>query len=71
MRRPDNWEEDKFYKCMDLTKGGGSYADIYEVYEAGAAAMLEALWKLAKESPIGTFTLDSNIINIYNDRIKL
>ncbi len=31
-----------------------------EVYEAGADALLDALFKLAKESPIGTFVIDSN-----------
>ena len=41
--RPPDWEGDKFHCCMDLTKGGGTYSDIYEVYEAGADAMLEAL----------------------------
>lgn len=41
--RPLNWEDDKFHRCMELTEGGGSYRDIYEVFEAGAEAMLEAL----------------------------
>ena len=31
-------------------------------YEAGADAMLEALWKMAQESPTGTFTLDTNTV---------
>ena len=47
--RPDNWEDNKFHACMDLTKGGGNYADIYEVFEAGATEMLKACrenWKL-------------------------
>ena len=30
-------------------------------YEAGADAMLEAIWKLAKEAPTGTFIFDSNM----------
>ena len=34
-------------------------------YEAGADAMLDALWKMAKESPTGTFTLDTHIITIH------
>ena len=63
--RPKGWEDDKFYKCMDLTHGGGDYADIYEVFEAGADAMLEELFKLAKESPTGTFVLDSHEMHIY------
>ena len=62
--RPRGWEDDKFQRCMDLTKGGGSYKDIYEVYEAGASAMLNELFKLAKESPTGTFVIDSKEVTI-------
>lgn len=66
MWRPDKkeWEEDKFYKCMDLTEGGGTYRSIYEVFEAGADAILDALFKMAKESPTGTFTIDSKVVII-------
>jgi len=32
----------------------------YEAYEAGADAILEGLFKLAKESPTGKFEIDSN-----------
>ncbi len=59
--RPKGWEEDKFYKCMDLTGGGGDYADIHDVFEAGADCILDALFRLAEESPTGTFTIDSKI----------
>ena len=41
--RPKNWENDKFHCLMQLTKGGGTHADVYEVYEAGADAILKAL----------------------------
>ena len=34
-------------------------------FEAGADAMLEALWKMAKESPTGIFYFDSNIKQVY------
>ncbi len=34
--------------------------------EAGADAIIEALFKLAKESPTGTFVFDSRVVNIYN-----
>jgi len=37
----------------------------YNIFEAGADAMLETLWKLAEESPTKTFTLDANVISIY------
>ena len=33
------------------------------VYEAGADAMLREIWKMAKESPTGTFTFDTHVIN--------
>ena len=41
--RPLNWDEDRFYACMELTEGGGTYKDIYEVFEAGADAMYFAM----------------------------
>jgi hypothetical protein len=37
-------------------------------YEAGADAMLDALFKLAKASPTGTFVIDSKVQNIYQER---
>lgn len=39
----------------DLKKMGNEIA-----YEAGADAMLEGLWEMAKESPTGEFSFDSN-----------
>lgn len=42
-----------------------------EVFEAGASAMLESLFKLAKESPTGTFTLDSRPIHIGAKKLKM
>ena len=41
--RPENWDDIKFQECMNLTKGGGTYSDIYEVFEAGAEVMFNAL----------------------------
>lgn len=40
--RPLNWDEERFYVCMELTEGGGAYKDIYEVFEAGADALYDA-----------------------------
>ena len=34
-------------------------------FDEGIDAIMGAIWKLAKESPTGTFTFDSNVINIY------
>ena len=57
--RPNDWENPYFLKDVD----GGHYNKYpeFEVYEAGADAMLKAIWALAEESPTGTFTLDSKI----------
>lgn len=65
MYRPEGWKnpnKDYYHAFPDVP----SVQDVeYEAYEAGADAILEALWKMAKESPTGTFTLDSNMVNIY------
>ncbi|KKN76918.1 hypothetical protein LCGC14_0365690 [marine sediment metagenome] len=37
----------------------------YVLYEAGADAILTAIWELASESPIKTFTFDANIKQVY------
>ena len=58
--RPENWEHDKFHECMRITGGGGDYANIYEVFEAGADAMLREL-KIVQE-------LDKHPIFIKNCR---
>jgi len=44
--RPEDWNKIKFHDCMNLTNGGGDYADIYEVFEAGASAILKELVRL-------------------------
>ena len=35
------------------------------IYEAGADAMYDALWKMAEESPTKTFTLGANVVNVF------
>ena len=35
----------------------------HEAFEAGADAYEEGIWKMAKESPTGTFTFDTHTIN--------
>jgi len=44
------------------------YGDNAEIYEAGADAMLEKLFKLADESPTGKFTIESASVNIFQVR---
>ncbi len=39
-----------------------------EIYEAGADAMLDTLFKLAKESPTGTFVIDSKEVTIHSEK---
>ncbi len=39
-----------------------------DLYEAGADAMYEALWKLAEESPTKTFTIDANLYQVFGRR---
>jgi len=36
--------------------------------EAGADALLTALFKLAEESPTKTFTIDSRVIGVYEEK---
>ncbi len=53
--RPDGWRK--------LLERYGVYHDdaLGRVKaEAGATAMYEAIWKMAKESPTGTYTFDTN-----------
>ena len=56
--RPDGWR--KFWDSKD-----GMMADEEDIYEAGADAILEALFKLASESPTGTFTFNSLEVTVY------
>ncbi len=69
MWRPDDWKTEFDCSVCDVEPEGcpgcGSNA-----YEAGADAMLEALWRMAKESPTGTFTFDTDTINVYADEGK-
>ena len=71
--RPDNWENPftkLLQKAMNLQADNFPYRDVKaeeKAFEAGADAMLEAIWKMAKDSPTGTFTFDTNTINIFGD----
>ncbi len=62
MWRPPNW-------AKVLEKICGENPHSYDVYyvEAGADAMLEALFKMAEESPTKTFVIDSQVIAIYRE----
>ena len=57
--RPDGW-----INPFLRQDSNGDFVDS-KCFEAGADAMLKAIWKMAKESPTGTFTFDMNTISIF------
>ena len=59
MYRPEGW------KKTELLDESINRKDYDLGFEAGADAILEALFKLAKESPTGTFTIDSRQENAF------
>ena len=65
--RPDEWIKQRniFFEMHQPKK---PYYKTREIdYEAGADAILEAIWKRARESPTGTFTFDTHITNIFKE----
>ena len=58
--RPKNWHK---YSNEQPPSGSPNA----ESFEAGADAMLEALFKLAKESPTGKFEIDSHGVNVFHN----
>lgn len=68
MWRPSVWAKARteFFEAHQRKNRWGKARQID--YEAGADAMLEAIWKMAKESPTGTFTFDTNTVNILEGR---
>ena len=73
MWRPKGWLSSPCDNCPSKVEDSyGLFCDIscgkataYANQEAGADAMLESLFKLAKESPTGTFVIDSTVINVF------
>lgn len=57
--RPGNWEE--YRRKENIYPEAKLWGHLFE---AGADAMLDALFRMAQESPTGTFVLDSNVITI-------
>ena len=68
MWRPKNWDSreivDKILTSDDPLTGMTASQSLVE---AGATAMLEAIWKLAEESPTKTFTFDKNHFHVYRE----
>ena len=56
--RPEGWET--IWTNLDEKPHPPVFDRERYIYEAGADAMLEAIWKMAKESPNGIFSFDSN-----------
>jgi len=71
--RPENWKNRYSEELKRLALADEGHPDLYEkvlfpreeAFERGADAMLEAIWKLAEESPTKTFMFDSNHYQIY------
>ena len=67
MYKPKGWEN-PYTECNKSCKklyNGKPFSAVEEAaFEAGADAMLEAIWKLAKESPTGVFSFDTNAVNV-------
>ncbi len=62
MWRPENWEE-----IAKWTDPVGKGCTDRRYFEAGADAILEAIWEMAEDSPTGTFTFDTNTINVFEE----
>lgn len=67
--RPPNWAKIKLKHCRCASKDCKHCPTNINVcsfgFEAGADAILDVLFKLAEESPTGTFEIDSRIQRIY------
>ena len=78
MWRPENWDTEKPQK-FTIRRVGSAATTPSEFYqdvefaafnsgvEAGADAMLKAIWKMAEESPTKTFTFDKNHFHVYRE----
>ena len=69
--RPDNWVKQRtiFFETHQKTNRWGQTRRLD--YEAGADAILKAIWKMAKDSPAGTFIFDANTINFDANTINV
>jgi len=62
--RPKGWSNPYGEYTTGPILSGVTAGDFYRIYEAGADAFCDLLFKLAKESPTGTFIIDSNEVTI-------
>ncbi len=70
MWRPDGWVREQSIYFERNQPVSPYYKTREKDYESGANAILEALFKLAKESPTGTFIIDSREAYIYLGKDK-
>ena len=70
MWRPEGWDAEAIVvgTYQELTIESIAEKE-RNLVEAGADAMLRAIWQLAAESPTGTFTMDSRSVNIFRLRV--
>lgn len=64
MWRPKDWD---IMDYLSVEEQMESPLQAMKYFEAGADAILKAIWELAKDSPAGTFTFDTNTINIFEE----
>ena len=48
-------------------KANEAFNERWTIFEAGADAILKAIWKMAEESPTKTFTFDKNHFHVYRE----
>ena len=60
--RPEGWENPYEKPIRD---GVTWNKEVVEAFEAGADAMLEAIWKMARESPTKTFTFSTLPLSVF------
>ena len=68
--RPPNWDKINPIPIGKSMSFAFNREELYKHGERCTDAILEALFKLAKESPTGTFTIDSRIVNIYEEDLE-
>ena len=71
MYRPKDWKNPFCESCWwKKQPAGNKCGECMCIFEVGADAMLNALFKLAKESPTGTFEIDSKSVNCFTGGTK-
>ncbi len=64
MPKVGSWRPENPY-LMDIRHSKTRNIAVIDAFEAGVDATLEKLMRMARESPTGTFEIDSKIVNMY------